>query len=286
MRVEMGEEQLSKLEHRLKRVDHLPLSSYRDGCIKRRLTSRIRNLGLHSLSQYLDLLDQDPVEAKKLIDALTVSVTSFFRDPETFALISKKIAPELLRHVKKNGTEARVWSAGCSTGEEAYSLAITFLEAAPEFAERRRLRIWATDIDEQAVARAEKGNYPKERLGNLKTAQIEKYFTKNPDGFQVRPELKALIDFRRENLLASGFSGFESMDLIMCRNLLIYLEKEVQNRVLGNFERSLRNNGYLILGKTEFMGEPYRSRFEHISPTERVYKKVGRELIADAGGIR
>jgi len=286
-KVEMRVEQLARLSERLSREHELPLSSYRNSCIQRRLSTRIRNLGLNSLAQYLELLDHDPAEEKKLIDALTISVSSFFRDPETFILLSRKVVPELAASVRKYDSQVRLWSAGCSTGEEAYSLAIIFCEASEEFRSKNRLRIWATDIDDEAMALAKEGFYLKDKLSNLSAVQVEKYFSKNGRGFKVRPELKRLVEFRRENLLAPVFNGFEGLDLVMCRNLLIYLEKDEQMRLLGNFERSLREGGFLVLGKTEFLREPLRSRFEAVSISERIYRKSSRALSADhAGGTR
>jgi len=285
-KVEMDREGLSRLEEILSTQQHLPLSSYNENCIKRRLSARIRTLGLNSLAQYLEMLQKHPQEEKKLIDALTISVTSFFRDPETFEQISKKIIPELLKGLQKDDPQLKIWSAGCSTGEEAYSLAISFLDAAPGLRFNSKLRIWATDIDGQALEQAKNGSFAPGRLENLDKKLIEKYFSAEADNFQVKPELKNLIDFRRENLLAPGFAGFEGLDLIMCRNLLIYLKREEQDRVLGKFEHCLRQDGYLILGKTEFLREPFRSRFQHISSTERIFKKVSPKFAArNSGGI-
>jgi chemotaxis methyl-accepting protein methylase len=281
--VELEPEHLERLSKRLHRQNKLQLASYRDGCIKRRLSARIRDRGLSSLSEYLTLLDKDPGEEKKLIDALTVSLTSFFRDADTFNLIRKEVAPELARAHLESGRqrELRIWSAACSTGEEAYSLAIIFLEGLLGL----RFRIRATDIDEQAIAEARKGFYPAERLKNMDPRLLSKYFTKTESGWQVWGGLKEMIDFRIENLLTPGGSGFEEMDMVVCRNFLIYLEKEEQIRILGDFDRSLRDNGYLVLGKTEYLFEPYRGRFEHISPSDRIYRKqAGSGLSAKSGG--
>jgi chemotaxis methyl-accepting protein methylase len=286
--VEMNREGLSRLEKILNSQHHLPLSSYNDSCIKRRLSARIRTLGLKSLDQYLAMLEGDPAEEKELIDTLTISVTSFFRDSETFEQVSKKVLPPLLAASEKEGAMLKVWSAGCSTGEEAYSLAIAFLETAPELLANSGLRIWATDIDGQAIAHAKKGVFPQPRLEGLNKKLVNKYFTADADSedFRVKPELRRLIEFQRENLLAPGFSGFEGLDLIMCRNLLIYLKRQEQERVLGKFEHCLREHGYLVLGKTEFLCEPYRSRFEHVSSTERIFKKLAPGHPApNSGGI-
>jgi len=276
--VEMQVDQLSRLDAILAREHNLSLSSYRDGCIRRRLSTRIKLLGLNSLSQYLDLLESNPEEARRLIDTLTISFTSFFRDPETFHLITEKIAPDIIKSSGRKDAQVKIWSAGCSTGEEAYSLAISFLQADPELAHQSRMRIWATDIDEEAIEQARQGLYPKDRLQNLDEELKHRYLAEESGGWRVKPSLKKLIDFRRENLLSPGFSGFEGMDMVICRNLLIYLENQEQSRMLGNFERSLRDQGYLIIGKTEFLPEPYRSRFEHISPSERIYKKTSRSI--------
>lgn len=285
-RVEMERGELSRLEEILRTQHHLQLSSYNDNCIKRRLASRIRTLGLNSLAQYLEIIQKDPREEKKLIDALTISVTSFFRDPEAFEQISRNVIPQLLDDSAKTGSPLKIWSAGCSTGEEAYSLVIAFLEAAPELLFRPKLRIWATDIDDQAIEQAKNGVFPRGRLENLTPKLTDKYFLADSDDFKIKPEIKNLIDFRRENLLAPGFSGFEGLDLIMCRNLLIYLKRDEQGRMLGKFEQCLREGGFLVLGKTEFLREPFRSRFEHISPSERIFRKVSpNPAPRNSGGI-
>jgi len=283
--MEVGGKNLVKLEKMLYEKHQLSLFSYRPNYIKRRLNARIRSLRLDSLSQYLEFLEGHPEEGERFIDSLTISVTNFFRDEDTFRVLSKKAAPELINFSRENKTEIRAWSAGCCTGEEAYSLAMMFLELEPDLVDKTGLRIWATDIDQSAIKFSQDGIYPKVRLDNLHPGLIRRYFQRHREGYQIRPLVRKLITFRRENLLVSGPSGFEGMDLIMCRNLLIYLEREEQIRLLANFDRSLRQGGYLVLGKTEFMFEPYRSKYQPISVPERIYQKpFGAMALEQAGG--
>ena len=164
-------------------------------------------------------------------------------------------------------------------------MAMMFLEADPSLLRKGGLRIWATDIDQEAIKYSLQGLYPKDRLDNLHPSLIRKYFQKQGPKYQILPEIQKMIGFKRENLLGAGRSGFEGMDLIMCRNLMIYLEREEQGKLLFHFERSLREGGYLVLGKTEFLFEPYRSTFQPVSVSERIYQKPFRPgALEQAGG--
>lgn len=284
-KIEMNKEDFVKLEELLYHQHRISLRSYRANYVQRRIFSRIYSLHLSSLSEYLAFLDRHPEEGEKLKKALSISVTSFFRDPETFQVLFREVIPDLLKFGRKNQGELRVWSAGCCTGEEPYSLAITFLETDAKVMEKIGLQIWATDFDRWAIQCGERGFYRKEQLSHLPSSLLGKYFREETEGYRIQPWVKKLVRFRCENLLADSFGGFEGLDLIMCRNLLIYLEKQEQMRLLWNFERALRKGGYLVLGKTEFLLEPFRSRFEPISVSERIYQKLdlGRAL-GQAGG--
>lgn len=285
--IEVKEESLFKLEQILTKKANFSLSSYQPNYVRRRISSRLRTLRLDSLADYLEFLAQHPEESKELISALTISVTSFFRDRDTFQVLSQKVVPSLLKYAQENQTELRLWSAGCCTGEEAYSLAIIFLEADALVAQKTGLRIWATDVNESVIQSSQKGIYPQDRLQNLPSHLLQKYFQKHSKGYQIQSFVRKLVIFRQENLIGSQGAGFEGLNLIMCRNLLIYLKRQEQMRLLYNLEKALRCGGYLVLGKAEFLPEEFRLSFEPVSVSERIYQKSLRKgAFLKAGGTQ
>ncbi|WP_245500631.1 CheR family methyltransferase [Rhizobium sp. BK251] len=248
-------------------------SLYKRGTLNRRIERRMATLvpPVSEMSRYLDLLRKDSEELDLLARDLLINVTSFFRDAAVFELLSARIVPELIR--KHSPDRAiRVWVAGCSTGEEAYSLAMLFREKIAEANVKMELHVFASDADEQAVAFAREGLYSESIEETVSPARLERFFTREGKGWRVLPELRASVIFTVQNVLSDP--PFSRVDLLSCRNVLIYLAPEAQERVISLFGFALRHDGVLVLGSGETVGN-LEDHFDPISRAARIYRRVG-----------
>ncbi|MDP9734919.1 UNVERIFIED_ORG: two-component system CheB/CheR fusion protein [Rhizobium sp. SORGH_AS260] len=254
-------------------------SAYKHGTMQRRVEKRIAVLGIEieEIDRYLEMLENSEEERQNLVRDLLINVTSFFRDGKVFDFLRDTIIPDIL-HAKAAHGAVRVWVAGCSTGEEAYSLAILFLELIQSMGLRLQFQMFASDADGEAVAIARDGHYSHEATKSLPTDLLEKYFVRDDNGYTVTAQLRGAVVFTVQNVLSDP--PFSRIDLISCRNLLIYLEADAQAKVLSLFRFALRENGILLVGKSETVGG-MDDRFKLISETERVYRRIGPPVFGD-----
>ncbi|CAN5407159.1 hypothetical protein BH10CHL1_BH10CHL1_01080 [soil metagenome] len=228
------------------------LSHYKPSTILRRIARRLQIQAIGNLSAYLVYLQLHPEEAHTLFKDCLISVTNFFRDPEDFVTLEKRVIPLILAS-RQPGETVRIWVTGCATGEEAYSLALLFYEQAAQMAEAPPLQIFATDIDEEAINVARRGFYPESIAKDLTPLRLQRFFTKEADGYRVKMELREIILFAVHNLLKDP--PFSKLDLISCRNLLIYFNREAQEKTFELFHYALAGApaepGYLFLGTSE-----------------------------------
>jgi len=248
-------------------------SSYKDKCLRRRVAVRMRAKGAASFSDYADILDADVHEYDRLHRALTINVTKFFRNWDAYAVLEQRVVPQLWQ-----GTDAalRIWSAGCSSGEEAYSLGILMHQHAETAGDLERLdsvSIVGTDIDGHCVGDAERAFYADAALGDTPLALRAKYFQADGALHTVIPEVKRLVRFEQGDLL-QGPPPFERAHLILCRNVIIYFEREAQEALLREFHRVLAPGGFLVLGKVETLLGDIRSLFSPVNARERVFRKL------------
>ena len=222
-------------------------------------------------SGYLELVRSDPRELDILAKDLLINVTGFFRDPEVFRHLESRIIPDLLARQAPDGA-LRVWIAGCSSGEETYSLAMLFSEAVAASGARTKLQFFASDIDPEAVALAREGRYPATIEGAVSPARLARFFSKVDQGYRVSSDLRALVVFTVQDVLSDP--PFSRVDMISCRNLLIYLLPEAQARVISIFHFALREGGVLLLGSAEAVADP-GDRFEVLSKPDRLYRQLG-----------
>ncbi len=264
---------LHSLLGKIEREHGLRLSSYKQPCLRRRLAVRMRACGAHTFGAYADVLDAMPAEYDRLLDALTVNVTRFFRNPETWDLMRRTVVPELwaLRG------RVRVWSAGCASGEEPYTLALLFAEhagaaeRAGALAVARRLRIDATDLDPDAVETVRRAEYPPAAVADIPPALLARWFSPGPPR-RVVPELARRVrplvhDLTREPPPAPPYQ------LIVCRNVVIYFDRATQERLFAAFADALAPGGRLLLGKVETLFGPARARFDLEEPRERLFRR-------------
>jgi two-component system CheB/CheR fusion protein len=247
---------------------------YKLGTLQRRIERRMAMASIQTddMARYLDVLRTDTSELDLLAKDLLINVTSFFRDPKVFDFLAEKIVPDLVRsHSPEH--PSRIWIAGCSTGEETYSIAMLFREEISAAKINVKLQVFASDVDPDAVAHAREGLYPETIGADVSPARLARFFTKEDQGYRVTPELRAAVIFTVQDVLADP--PFSRLDLVSCRNLLIYLRPEAQARVVSLFHFALREGGVLLLGSAETVGAD-DGRFEVISKPQRLYRHIGR----------
>ena len=245
---------------------------YKPGTLMRRIERRMALAGVDDIGRYLDLLRENGGELDLLAKDLLINVTNFFRDAKAFELLAEEVIPDLVqRHPADR--PLRIWVAGCSTGEETYSLAMLFFEQIAAAKRTIKLQVFASDVDEEAVALAREGLYPGSIAADVSPARLARFFTQEEYGYRVVPELRGVVVFTVQDVLADP--PFSRLDLISCRNLLIYLRPEAQEKVLLLFHFALSDGGVLMLGSSETVGN-LDDRFEPISKTQRIYRQIGR----------
>jgi chemotaxis methyl-accepting protein methylase len=213
-----------------------------------------------------------------LIDSIAINVSCFFRNPVLFELLGQRVLPEIIdRKLRGGRREIRVWSAGCASGEEAYSLAILLCEAlGPDGADWQCL-LFATDVDRRVLTVAEEGVYSREKLADCKLGLVDRYFTRRGERYQLDPEVRSLVRLSWDDLtsptrVSPPQSIFGSFDLVACRNVLIYFSPEAQQRIQERLVRSLAPGGYLVLGEAEHLAEGLRPKCPAVDERNRIYR--------------
>ena len=242
---------------------------YKQTTIRRRIARRMAISKSENLGDYLKFLRKDKTATRELFNDLLIPVTSFFRDPTIFLAIRENVLPALIKNISPDNS-IRIWIAGCSTGEEAYTLAIALHEALGENLTGRQIRIFASDISEIAIAKARMGFYDKSQLHNVSDAVLKKYFTKEHNGYQVNRQIRDVCIFALHNFLKDP--PFAKMDLITCRNVLIYMNIFLQRKALTTFHYALRENGFLLLGKSETTSQA-EELFTPFDKTSKIYTR-------------
>jgi len=274
------EEERQSLEQFLEELREqrgMDFTSYKTPTILRRLKRRMVATETGNIEEYAEYLGKHPEEYRWLINAFLIKVTEFFRDPELFEYLREEVLPELLADAREGGSqEIRVWSAGCATGEEAYSLAILISEALGSEAGLFNVRIFATDVDDEAVEFARHGYYPASALTGLSEEQLERYFSREGSQYQVKKQIRSMIVFGEHDLARR--SPFPRIDLVVSRNVLIYFTAELQRRALQLFAYSLRDGCYLVLGKAETTS-PLGQFFTPRHRQHKVYRRQGERFL-------
>lgn len=250
----------------------LDLGQYRPQYLERRVAARLRALGLHSYRQYIDYLDDHDEEFSKLLDTLTINVTDFFRDPSVFDIFRKEIVPKLLEEkVGQRQRLLRAWSAGCATGEETYSIAMSLLDGMSGSDHGFMLSVLGTDLDETALEKAQVARYSAENLKHIPKELQVKYLDIEGETFTIGQDVARHVKFRRLNLFSDR--PISVVDVIFCRNVFIYFSREQQAKVLDKFWSALARGGYLVLGRSEKLAPSVAKRFELVNGRERIYRK-------------
>ena len=226
-------------------------SLYKQSTIHRRIERRLAVHNLTNMDAYARYLQENPAEVQVLFKELLINVTSFFRDPEAFASLSKEVLPKMFENKPENYI-FRVWVPGCASGEEAYSLAMLFREYMEVIKQDFKIQIYATDIDDDAIATARAGIYPENISIDVSPDRLRRFFAKEDTGFRIKKEIREIVIFAIQNVIKDP--PFTNMNLISCRNLMIYLDTELQDRVIPTFHYALRQGGVLLLSPSEGIG--------------------------------
>lgn len=266
---EDGDEALQRVLGQLRTQTGHDFSAYKRSTIRRRLRRRMQVNQTAEVEAYLDHMRENEDEADALFKDFLISVTNFFRDSEAFGELEKTVIPQLFEE-KGPGDQIRVWVPGCATGEEAYSIAILLHEEARRREAPPEFQVFASDLDADALAFARAGLYPDPIAADLSPERLEQFFTQEDDGYRVREEVRDTVLLAQHNLIKDP--PFSKLDLISCRNLLIYLDRSVQGRVIKLFHYALRSEGYLFLGSSETAGDA-KKLFRVVEGTHRIYRR-------------
>ncbi len=256
------------------RLTGIHLADNKKELVYGRVTRRLRALRLASFAEYIALLESgDAGELEQFTNMITTNLTSFFREMHHFDFLTKEVIPELMR-LKPRGSRIRIWSAGCSTGEEPYSIAMALKESVSGLA-AWDVKILATDLDSEVLAHGAAGVYAEDRVNGIPSVYLDKYFQKgtgpNAGKVRVREEIREMITFRRLNLM-ENWPMKGPMDVIFCRNVVIYFDKPTQTRLFAKFANILADDGRLFVGHSEALYK-VTDKFELLGKT--VYKKAG-----------
>jgi chemotaxis methyl-accepting protein methylase len=245
-------------------------ASYKEKCLRRRIGVRLRARGVQGYADYGRLLDGDAREYEKLLDTLTINVTKLFRNWETYSALADHVVPELWR---AHGSSLNVWSAGCSSGEEAYSLAVLLHQHALRAGHVDRLarvRVLGTDIDRESLERATRGTFVDAAFADTPADLRARYFSAQVPS-AVDPAVRAMVRFERRDLINEPAPG--DQQLIACRNVLIYFDRETQEQLFQRFHDALVPGGFLVLGKVETLLGATRSLFDPVNARERIFQR-------------
>ncbi len=268
----LNDREFKFLLDKIKRSRNIDFSGYRPRVLKRRVKQRLDLLGCATYWDYIMLLNKDPKEYDRLIESLTIKVSEFFRDAKVFHLLGEIIIPEIVSLKRGQGNKKiRAWSCGTGFGQEAYSIAMLFLEARRVNLDNFDLKIVATDVDKSVLEEAPWGSYDRRSLGNMKAHLLFKYFSRSQDRYVVSDAARKAVTFEAHDLLSGRIKG--DMDLILCRNLLIYFEQEFQEKALGNLYSALNSGGFLVLGAVEAIKPPMSDYFEAVDLKAKIYRK-------------
>ncbi|MCM8812309.1 MAG: late competence development ComFB family protein [Candidatus Omnitrophica bacterium] len=247
-------------------------SQYRERMLQRRIAVRMRERKVETYPEYLQILTHEPQEYEALFDVLTINVSSFFRDDAVWEKLENEIVPEIIGRKAPAGSPVRIWSAGCSHGEEPYSLAIMLYELLETHPRGVRFEIVATDIDKACLRQAGKGHYRRDVLRNVNARRLKRFFLPVDDEFIVVPHIKTAVHFEERNLIHDA--GISGVDMILCRNVFIYFNRSLQEQLIMKYYYCLAEGGYFIMGNSETLLGEARELFREVDAACRIYQKL------------
>ena len=251
----------------------LDCDSYKDDFLERRIGLRLAAHGLKTYEEYLYILKKDKNEYISLMDTISVDVSRFFRDKDVFDTLRDKILPEIIEKKRKlNHKMITIWSAGCDTGEEPYSIAILLHEILGSEINNFFIQIYGSDISEERIKRAKSAEYTVTKFQEMDASYVNKYFYYSGGLFHLKDNVKKLVKFKVDDIISG--EKHQYLDLIICRNVLIYLLKDAQEKLLLDFHKCLNDGGYIMLGKSETLIGKAIDNFLYLEDADRIYKKI------------
>jgi len=260
----------------LKNTRGFDFTAYKRATLSRRIEKRLTAVGASSYAGYLDYLEVHQDEFRQLFNSILINVTSFFRDPQAFDYLRATVVPKVI--AASNGGEIRIWSAGCASGEESYSVAILFAEAMGTEAFRERVKIYATDVDEEALATARQASYTDRQVEDVAEDLRSKYFDHQNSQWTFKKDLRRSVIFGRHDLLDDA--PISRVDLLLCRNTLMYFNHEAQAKIVQRFHFALREGAFLVLGQAEMLLN-FIGAFGPVDLKQRVFMKLRMDLGSD-----
>ena len=265
----IGQDGMTRVFHLLRGATGVDFTYYKPSTIKRRIKRRMVLHRIERTEEYIKFLQSNPSEIEALFQDLLINVTSFFREPDSFDVLKEKVFPEIMKD-RPPDAPVRIWVPACSTGEEAYSIAMTLFEFLGDKAGSTTVQIFATDIDEKALDKARSGKYQSNIAADVSPERLRRFFVRSNGDYQVGKEIREACAFARHNLLKDP--PFSKIDLISCRNLLIYLGAQLQKKVLPLLHYALNPAGFLMLGTSETIGQ-FADLFSTVDKKEKIYRK-------------
>ncbi len=267
---DLTDDEFAAITQLLRERRQFDLDQYKDRCIRRRIAKRLRSCKVTDVASYLQRLERDRDELDTLLATISIHVSQFFRNPDTYRILEQKILPDLCRRARAAGrTELTLWSAGCATGEEPYSLALLVDDLSTG---DLKINILATDVSEPVLDTARCGVFETLRLKEVPAEVLSKYFHKEKGHYRIIESIRNQVEFRQHNIMTA--SDYPLADLILCRNVMIYFTRVEQERILSRFAVSLPEHGALVLGRSETMTGDIRRYYKTEFPVERVYRRT------------
>jgi two-component system CheB/CheR fusion protein len=252
---------------------------YKRGTVTRRLQRRLYAAGATTYLEYMRFLDSHPEEYQRIADDLTIKVSGFFRSRHTFQQVAELVLPELVAYKRNRGRQKlSIWSTACARGEEPYSIAILLADFLGNRLQEFEISIYASDINRQALSQARQGIYSPKEVESLPPAILESYFTSNDEGYVANSNIRQMVSFSYFDLVSTNPPPFANLDCVFCCNILIYLQRQLQEKVLGMVYDSLATPGYLVLGEVETPADSLRPKLECINTKAKIYKKTGNKI--------
>jgi len=248
---------------------------YKRGTVTRRLERRLHATGTKTYLDYMRFLDTHPEEYQKFAEYLTIKASAFFRSPYAFHKVTELMLPELVSYKRSRGEQSlKIWSTACARGEEPYSIAILLAEFLGNQRQDFDIAIYATDISRQALAEVQAGIYSPKDVEGIPSTILKNYFTRQGENYKVRADIRQMVNFSSFDLTSIIHQSLLDLDCIFCCNVLIYFQKQLQERVLGMLYDSLAIPGYLVLGEVETVTGNLREKLECLESKAKIYKKV------------
>lgn len=267
---------ISLLKLMIRRRLGIDLSGYKDGFLRRRIYTRMISCGATTIHEYMKILESSAEERRQLLDALAINVSRFFRDLTIWKIVTNKVLSNSLRTALDRNRRLHIWSAGCAHGQEPYTIAMIIQDLAKKLGGLPPVKIYATDIDQDALHKARKGIYTKTEIADVPFYMLWEYFDYVDGFFRIKDDVRRLVIFKRHDLIKEPPLNF--INIIFCRNVLIYFDKSTQYQVFRSFYKSLISPGYLILGATEVLNNEASNLFKVVDSYARIYRKMSKDI--------